>query len=48
MFSEANAIRKERPGVYNQEETCLRSSHLGNWLVDFLSSMQSLDAVVFV
>lgn len=40
--------RKEKPWVYSHEETRLRSSHLGHWLVDFLSSRQSLDAVVFV
>lgn len=48
MFSEANVIRKERPGGYSQEETCLRSSHLGHWLDDFFSSKQSLDTVAFI
>lgn len=49
-FSEANAIRKERSGDCSQKETCLkfRPSHLGHWLVVFLSSRQSQDAAVFV
>lgn len=48
-FSQADVLRIGRLDA-NREEICLkfRPSHLGHWLIAFLSSWQSQSAAVFV